>query len=306
MDQRRLTSFVALAEDLHFGRAAERVGISQPGLSQQLRQLENQLQVQLVKRSKRHVALTAAGVAFLEEARKILLSMVSATEVVRRIGSGQIGTLKIGATPSALFIAMPEIVMAFHSALPGIDIDIRLMGTDEQVDALRSGDIHVGLLHVPLGDPTLQSTLLVEKPFKVVMSEVHPKARLPELRLSDLVDETLILFPRGVSPQTYDDIIARCRHEGFSPPRIIETSPAQSIVAMAACNLGVGFVASEVQHYDRPFATYRKLEGGGPVLPISAALPRTSPNPMAVQFLDSACSAMLQRGATPKTDKRSE
>lgn len=295
MDRRRLECFVALAEDLHFSRAANRAGISQPGLSQQLRKLESQLQVQLVQRTKRHVALTTAGAAFLEEARKILLNMAAATEIAQRIGSGQVGTLKIGTTPSALFIVMPEIVVRFHATLPDIDLDIRQMSTDEQVEALRNGDIHLGLLHAPLGDTALQSNLLLEKPFMAVLSENNPKSQLPVLRLSDLVDETLILFPRGVSPQDYDDIIARCRHEGFSPRRIIETSPAQSIVAMAACNLGVGFVASEVQHYDRPFATYRTLEEGGPVLRIAAALPRTSPDPMAVKFLEAAYEALRQR-----------
>lgn len=300
MDRRRLECYVALAEELHFSRAATRVGISQPGLSQQLRQLEIQLQVQLVQRSKRNVELTRAGAAFLEEARKILLAMASAVEIAQRTGSGQLGTLKIGATPSALFIVMPEIVTHFHAALPDIAVDIRQMSSDEQVEALRSGAIHIGFLHVPMGDPALQSTLLVQKPFKAVLSEVHPKARKPVLKLSDLAGETLILFPRGVSPQDYDDIIALCRHEGFSPPRIIEASPAQSIVAMAACNLGIGFVASEVQHYARPFATYRTLEGGGPVLHIAAALPRSSPNPLAVRFLEAARAALDDRLSSDK------
>lgn len=297
MDRRRLECFVALAEELHFSRAAERSGISQPGLSQQLRQLETQLQARLLHRSKRQVSLTRAGEVFLGEARKILAGMAAAVELTRRAERGLIGTLKIGTTASALFIAMPEIVLRFRRSHPEVDLDLRQMTTDEQVTALRSGDIHLGLLHPPVADPALRCDRLLEWPFKVALSSDTPLARKESLALADLAGETFIMFPRGVGPQLYDDIIARCHHEGFSPRKIIEIAPAQSIVAMAACGLGVGFVASEVQHYDRPHVVYRDLVSGAPALRIGAALPREGAAPMALRFVETALAASLAPGS---------
>ncbi|MBB4003405.1 LysR family transcriptional regulator [Aurantimonas endophytica] len=304
MDRRRLECFVALAEELHFGRAASRSGISQPGLSQQLRQLEEQLQVQLLHRSKRQVSLTRAGEVFLDEARKILRSMSAAVELTRQTDDGLIGTLRVGTTPSALFITMPEILLRFRAALPEVHVDVQQMTTDEQLAALRSGEIHVGLLHPPIEDESVHCEVIAELPFKLVLSEENPLARKPTLTLSDLAHETFILFPRGVAPHVYDHLIALCHNAGFSPRTIIEISPAQSIVAMAACNLGVGFVAAHVQHYDRALAAYRTLESATPRLSVAAAYPRKAPAPLAQQFVAIGAAALAgYRGEKAPSDK---
>ncbi|MEF2549216.1 LysR family transcriptional regulator [Aurantimonas sp. E1-2-R+4] len=302
MDRRRLECFVALAEELHFGRAARRSGISQPGLSQQLRQLEEQMQVQLLHRSKRQVSMTRAGEVFLGEARKILRSMATAVELTRQTDDGLIGTLRVGTTPSALFITMPEILLRFHAVLPQVHVDVQQMTTDEQVVALRSGDIHVGLLHPPIDDGALRCDVLAELPFKVVLSEANPLAKKPSLTLADLAGETFILFPRGVGPHVHDHLIALCHNAGFSPRKIIEISPAQSIVAMAACNLGIGFVAAQVQHYDRAFATYRTLDSVTPRLRVAAAYPSQDAAPMAQQFVAIGAAALATY--RPQEDKK--
>ena len=305
MDRRRLECFVVLAEELHFGRAADRSGISQPGLSQQLRQLEEQLQVQLLNRSKRQVSMTRAGEVFLGEARKILRSMETAVELTRQTDDGLIGNLRVGTTPSALFITMPEIVLRFRAMLPQVHVEVQQMTTDEQVAALGSGDIHVGLLHPPIDDPSLRCDLLAEMPFKVVMSEANPLAKKPTLTLADLARETFILFPRGVGPHVYDHLIALCHEAGFSPRKIVEISPAQSIVAMAACNLGIGFVAAQVQHYDRAFATYRTLQPVTPRLSVAAAYPANGAVPMALQFVAvgrAALAGYRPAGTSPLAD----
>ena len=293
MDRRRLECFVVLAEELHFGRAAARAGISQPGLSQQLRQLEDMLQVQLVARSKRQVALTRAGEVFLDEARKIIATMSGAVDLARWTERGLVGKLKIGTTPPALYIVLPEILLRFRTIYPDIDLDIRQMTTDEQVTALRVGDIHVGMLHPPVPDTALESDLLSEQPFEVAMSAVNPLAEKPSLQLTDLADETFIMFPRGSSPHSYDDIIARCHHSGFSPRKIIEMAPAQSIVASAACNLGVGFVAFEVQQFQRPQVVYHSLGKHAPMLQIAAAYPRGAATAAAMQFKKVARDVLL-------------
>jgi DNA-binding transcriptional LysR family regulator len=293
MDRRRLECFVVLAEELHFGRAAARAGISQPGLSQQLRQLEEMLQVQLVARSKRQVSLTRAGEVFLDEARKIIATMAGAVELAKRTERGLVGTLKIGTTPPALYIVMPEILLRFRELYPDIDLDIRQMTTDEQFTALRAGDIHVGMLHPPVPDMSLGADLLAEQAFKVAMSPVNPLAQKPNLRLADLADETFILFPRGSSPHSYDEIIARCHRTGFSPRKIIEMAPAQSIVASAACNLGVGFVAFDVQQFRRPQVVYRGLGKDAPMLQVAAAHLREGATAAALQFTKVAQDVLL-------------
>jgi DNA-binding transcriptional LysR family regulator len=307
LDRRRLECFIALAEELHFSRAARRAGISQPGLSQQLRQLESHLQVHLVSRNKRHVALTRAGEVFLAQARKIVADMSDAVELARRTEEGSLGTLRLGVTPSSLFITAPEIIAEFHRAHPEVHLDVRQLSTDEQVEALRSGDIEVGLLHPPLSDTSLHCRLLFEEPFKVALCDARPLASKREIALTDLADQTFIMFPRGIGPQLYDDIIARCHGAGFSPRKIIEVSPAQSIVALAACNLGIGFVAAEVQHYNRPLATYRPLTGDGPALKIAAAFPQSEPAAMALQFVEAGLAARARHWQSPRqrpTDKR--
>ncbi|MFC7400456.1 LysR family transcriptional regulator [Chelatococcus sp. GCM10030263] len=288
MDRRRLTCFVALAEELHFHRAAARSHISQPGLSQQLRELEDQLQVQLVYRTKRRVSLTRAGEVFLAEARKILRTMDEAVHLARQMDSGAIGQLVVGATAPALFIVLPEIVKRFSEILPRVEIVAHDMTTAEQEAALRRGDIHVGILHPPLDDPSLACREIANTPFDIVLSERNPLARLPHLTMGDLKDERFVIFPRQIGPRLYDHIIALCHDAGFSPKEIVEASPAQSIVAMAACNIGIGFVASRLQHYARPLATYRRLEGPAPQLTLGAAYVRDNPSPALQKFLDVA------------------
>lgn len=288
MDKRSLECFIALAEELHFHRAARRCHISQPALSQLLRRLEDHLQVQLLLRSKRQVSLTRSGTVFLDEARRIVRAIDTAVERTRQIDGGMVGHLSVGATASALFIVMPEIAERFRAALPQVDLRLHHMTTAEQETSLRNHDIHVGICHPPVADSGLHCDLLAELPFYVVLSQSNPLAERPSLALRDLAEQSFILFPRDVGPRLYDHIIALCQRAGFSPHRIIEASPAQSIVAMAAANMGVGFVASRVQHYDRPLAVFRKITGPAPSLTLGAAYVAAPPSPMLRTFLEIA------------------
>lgn len=288
MDKRSLECFVALAEELHFHRAARRCHISQPGLSQQLRRLEEQLQAQLVLRNNRQVSLTRAGSVFLAEARKLLNAMNNAVDLARATDQGIIGHLSVGATASALFILLPDIVMRFKAALPHVRLQLHHMTTEEQEAALRNEDIQVGICHPPLSDSSLECDLLAELRFGLVLSEQNPLAQKQRLSLKDLSEQTFILFPRDVGPRLHDHIISLCHQEGFSPRQIVEAAPAQSIVAMAACNVGVGFIASRVQHHHRPPAIFRQLSGPAPYFTLGAAYASHRVTPMLKQFLDIA------------------
>lgn len=288
MDRRRLLSFIALAEELHFERAAARSHITQPAMSQQLIHLEDQLGVRLLYRNKRRVSLTRAGEVFLGEARKIVAQMDGAARLARQIDKGAIGQLVVGVTSPALYIAFPEIVAHFQAELPNVRIVTRDMTTAEQEEALRAGEIQVGIVHPPLVDDTLISEEVARTAFDVVLSERNPLAKKPVLSLQDLAHERFIIFPRLIGPRLYDSILALCNEAGFSPEVVIEAFPAQSIVALAACNFGVGFIASRVQHFQRPFVTYRKLSGPAPILTIGAAYRRDEVSPLVQAFVRAA------------------
>jgi len=288
MDRRRLLSFIALAEELHFERAAARSHITQPAISQQLIQLEEQIGVRLLYRNKRRVSLTRAGEVFLGQARKIVAQMDGAARLARQIDQGQVGQLTVGVTAPALYIAFPEIVTRFREELPNVHVVTRDMTTAEQEEALRAGEIQVGIIHPPLVDDSLTSEEIARTVFDVVLSESNPLAARATLSLADLAHERFIIFPRLIGPRLYDNILSLCADAGFSPEVVIEAFPAQSIVALAACNFGVGFIASDVQHFQRPLATYRKLTGPAPSLTLGVAYRNDEVSPLVQAFIRAA------------------
>jgi DNA-binding transcriptional LysR family regulator len=288
MDRRRLKSFIALAEELHFGRAAARSNITQPALSQQLRLLEAELQVELLQRTKRSVHLTRAGEAFLEQARSIVGSMDHAVHLTREIGSGMSGQLIVGATAPALFFGLPPMIAQYKRIMPKMQVLVREMTTTEQEAALRTGDIDVGICHPPLEDARLICIELARLPFDIVMATSNPLAQKVDLCLRDLAGEQFIVFARRVAPNIYDQVIALCQEAGFSPKVIVEAAPAQSIVGLAACGVGVGLVASRMQHFAHPLAVYRSLQGAAPSLSLGASCVNGSTNPAVARFIETA------------------
>lgn len=288
MDRRRLLSFIALSEELHFNRAAARCHITQSALSQQLVQLEADLQVHLVNRTRRSVSLTRAGTIFAAEARKILRSMDEAARLAKQAESGTVGRLVIAATAPAMFTVLPEIVAAFADKMPKVEIAVRSLTTAEQEEALGRGEIDVGILHPPLDDKDLSCRDIATLPFDVVLSRKNPLSERTVLKLKDLAEETFILFPRQIGPQLYDRIIGLCLEQGFSPRTIIEMTPAQSIVAVAACNLGVGFIASRSQHFERPPVVYRRIAGPAPSFTLGIARRADAASPATKTFIEIA------------------
>lgn len=264
--------FVALAEELHFHRAADRCHISQPAMSQQISKLEQELGAQLAIRTKRSVSLTRAGEVFLIEARKNLAQLERSVVLTQRTSRGEFGHLTVGVTQPALYVAFPEIAREFSAQMPNVGLVVEEMTTSEQERALRDGIIDVGVLHPPLDDRTLAHEVIAEPSFSVVLPENHWLAKEPSIDLSDLAGEDFILFPRDIGPQLYDSIIAMCQSAGFSPRVVKEAHPAQSIIAFSAAGVGVGFIAAKVQRLDRPGAVYVPLGGKHPQLSVGIAM----------------------------------
>lgn len=264
MNFNSLESFIALAEELNFRKAAERSMITQPALSQQLKQLEAELHVTLFFRTNRHVRLTPAGELFVTKAKELLSNVKETKEQLQRIHNGMSGTLTIGTTIPAAYILLPEIIREVKTNIPNIDFKIRNMDTAIQEEELRNNRIDIGLGHAPFEDKTLASQIVATIPFDIVMSNENPLAARTSLRMEDIRNESFILFPRRLAPLQYDTIISLCLNAGFSPKKIIEVSPAQGIIAFAGSGLGVGFIASKLQQFSHPCVSYLPIEGPRP------------------------------------------
>jgi len=288
MNRHRLECFIALAEELHFHRAAARCHISQPAMSQQIKQLETELRVQLAIRSKRAVALTPAGEAFLVEARKIVRQMDLAGSIARRTDSGEIGRIAVGVTGPALYVVFPEVAQAFRASNPEVGLVVHEMTTSQQEEALRDNDIQLGILHPPIEVDDVACDVIANPAFVLAFPEHHPLAERPSVRMSELAQEPLVLFPRVIAPQLYDTIIALCQSEGFSPRITLEAHPAQSIIAMVASGLGIGFIASPVQQLPRPGVVYRPISGPRPYMNIGVAYRSDAMSPAASIFVQIA------------------
>ncbi|MFI5614810.1 LysR family transcriptional regulator [Amycolatopsis sp. NPDC051903] len=288
MDRTGLECFVALAEELHFSRAAERCHISQPAMSQQILRLERALDVRLAHRNKRTVSLTRAGEVFLSEARKVLRQMDDAAALALRTDRGEVGQLTTGVTSPALYVVYPEIAALFRRRLPNVGLVVRELTTAEQEHALRRGDLDVGVVHPPLDDPSLAVEEIGRAPFQLALPEGHPLTERASLELADLAGEQVVIFPRQIAPQLYDTVLLLCRQAGFSLKIALEAHPAQSIIALVAAGLGLGFIASETQRLARDGVVYRPIDGPRPQLAIGVAYHADAIAPAVRTFLEAA------------------
>ncbi|HVV18848.1 MAG TPA: LysR family transcriptional regulator [Pseudonocardiaceae bacterium] len=291
MDRSALDCFIALAEELHFHRAAERCHISQPAMSQQIQRLERELDVRLAHRTKRTVTLTRAGEVFLVEARKTIRQMDLAAALALRTDRGEVGQLTVGVTAPALYVIYPEVVERFRRRLPNVGVVVRELTTAEQERALLTGDIDLGVMHPPLNDPALATEHIGAAPFQVALPDGHRLSRQESVALADLDGEPVVIFPRQIAPRIYDTVLTLCQEAGFSLRIEMEAHPAQSIIALVAAGVGLGFIASETQRVARRGVTYRPIEGPRPYLDIGVAYHADGMAPAGRAFLEAARAA---------------
>lgn len=290
MELRHLRYFVAVAEEAHITRAAERLGIQQPPLSQQIRALERELDVQLFRRKPRGVELTDAGQAFLERARAILDQVERAFATTRRTARGEQGRVVVGFTSSAPFHPfVPRVIRAFREISPLVSLVLEESGSSELVQGLHNEEIDAAFIRSPLADVVgLVVRPLLEEEMVVALPAGHALAKdSGALPLSALANETFILYKRPGGPGLYDTIITACRGAGFSPrvgqeaPRIIST------LNLVAAGLGVSIVPASLQRLQMDGVIYRPLsDSPGLKAPLILAC-RPGENSAAVQrFID--------------------
>lgn len=268
MKLNQLEYFCVVAEELHFGKAAERLHRSQPPISRQIRLLEEELGVELFIRGSQSVTLTRAGKVFLNEVRPVLAQLNHAAVAAQRAARGDIGKLSIGMTGSIMFGIMSRILREFRRSYPEIVIDLRMAAKAEQLSSLKDRRLMVGIVRSLSHDPELQHEALLDEPLVVVMGPANPLAARAQIQLSELAGENFILY-RGQAPVSVaDHIIHACHDAGFSPQVIQETDDMQSAAVLATLDVGITLAAASMQQLGLPNLVCRPVLAGAAPLTI--------------------------------------
>ncbi|ARP86868.1 LysR family transcriptional regulator [Bordetella genomosp. 9] len=296
MELRHLRYFVAVAEEKNFTRAAARLGIGQPPLSQQIRQLEDELGAPLFLRLPRGIELTEAGQQFLADSRDVLNAAARAADQARRLGRGESGTLTVGFTASSVFHpALARALRAYRDEYPGVRVALREGNTGVLVESLRRGEVDVAFLRPPYAlDEQYGARRIVDEAMLAALPAGHPLAGRKSLRVADLRDEPFVLFPRPVGSGLYDAIYAACLRAGFRP-RIGQEAPQMaSIVSLVAAGFGISLVPESLRHVHSEGIRYVPLRGDAPRALLELAYPLHPPS----QAVRNAVEVMTHAGTT--------
>ena len=256
---RHLCYFITVATELHFGRAAEKLHIAQPPLSKQIQDLEAELGFELFNRTKRSIALTPAGQAFLVEVNQIFQQLDRAIDIGRKTSRGELGQISIGFVGSATYNILPVMLQRFRDRYPHVQIELHELTTDRQLSWLREGRIDIGLIRPPINSLGFASQIIFRESFVVVLPIDHHLARLAKIELRLLATEPFILFPRQLAPGLYDPIIAICQSAGFSPQVVQECIQMQTIVSLVSANMGVSILPESIQEAQRQGVVYKPI-----------------------------------------------
>ncbi|MCC3434343.1 MAG: LysR family transcriptional regulator [Microcoleus sp. PH2017_15_JOR_U_A] len=287
MELRHLRYFIAVAEELNFTRAAERLHMAQPPLSQQIQHLEAELGFQLFRRTKRTVVLTEAGQVFFEEAQKILLQVDRAIQLGKQTSRGELGQLTVGFVSSAAHNVVPAILQAFRTRCPAVKLELHELTTNEQLQRLRFGRIDIGFVRPPIEEDGINSEIVFREPLIVALPETHYLADRAVVELRELSAEPFILFPRSLAPGLYDPIVSLCLQAGFSPIAGQEAIQMQTIISLVAAEMGVAIVPASMQNFQRTGVVYKHLQEPSPIVSI-ALIWRDNPTPAVQRFLQTA------------------
>ncbi|CAD6551862.1 LysR family transcriptional regulator [Paraburkholderia metrosideri] len=296
MELRHLRYFLTVAEEGQFTRAAERLAMQQPPLSQQIRSLEEEIGFELFIRMPRGVTLTPAGHAFAEDAQQLLQNLQASVEKASRIARGELGTLSIGLTSSAAFHPFTtEAIRAFRAVCPEVSVELAELNAAEIIERLAAGQIQAAFLRKPVDvREGVAFELLLDEPMVVVLPLGHPllkgdgKAarKRPQVSLKALAHEDFILVRRPGAPGMYADILAACRQAGFVPRVAREVPRMVSGINLVAAGMGVTLVPASMQRYDHVGTVYCTLtHPSGLSAPLHLAYPEALHNSAAMRFI---------------------
>jgi DNA-binding transcriptional LysR family regulator len=287
MELRHLRYFVAVAEELNFTRAAARLGISQPPLSLQIRQLEKEFGTPLFYRRARSIELTDAGKLLLEEARVILKQVEAAENGVRRRARGETGRLVVGSAGATYFHpVIPEIIREYGMRYPDIILAPQASNTSLLVARLRAGHVDVALIRPPISDAEgLVIVPLVDEETVVILPNGHRLSKLASVPLAALAKDVFVLYPRTLNPGNYDAVIAACRRAGFNPTLGQEAPQIVSVIPLVAAGLGISVVPRSTARILSDEVCYRPIEGAAPRAEICLAYCRLGSSRAAQNFV---------------------
>lgn len=288
MELRSLRYFVVLAEELHFGRAAKRLAMTQPPLSLSIRGLERELGVVLFARTRRKVALTDAGAAFLEGARATLARAALAAEDAQRAQRGETGGLAVGYLAATAYTLLPLVLRDFLRGYAGVKLELRELNLPQQAGALLKGDIDVGLLRPPVGEAELASETILAEPFVLALPARHPLGALRRVPAKRLAGEPFIMFPRQAGLVFHDLVMGFCLRNGFTPRVAQEANQTHTVIGLVSAGIGVALVPASAQKIGLAGVTYRPLREATPRSRTALAWRRGDASPVVAAFLDVA------------------
>lgn len=287
MELRQLRLFSAVAEELHFGRAALRLHLSQPALTYQIQRIEKDLGFRLFDRSKRRVELTLAGEALFDGARVLLADADQLVETARRVDRGEVGVLRIGCVASVLYSLFPGVVRTTREAYPDIQLIVAEKKTGDQIKALQTGRLDVGLIHLPVGgSPGLEVVPLFIERFGIALPDDHRLVEQEPISLADLAHESFVLFLRDLDPGAYDRFFQASAAVGFAPTVSHEASSVQTLLVMVSSGLGVAFVPSSAMKSSTGSGVVFRQVTPVPEITTAIAWLRGNTNPAVALFRD--------------------
>lgn len=255
--------FTAVAEELHFGRAAQRLHMTQPPLTQGIAQLERLVGVRLFERTKRSVQLSAAGEALLPQARELLARAQALPAQARAAASGELGRLRLAFVSTVGFAQLPQWVRAFRAQSPQVQLELIEATGDVQLAALAGGEIDAGfMLHSPGFAPAgLLHLRIAREPLVLALPQQHPLAAAARLSLAAVLGEPLVIFPRRIVPSLHDAVFGMYHASGREPRVAQQAIQMQTIVNLVSAGLGLAWVPQSVRQFQRPGVVYRQLGG---------------------------------------------
>jgi len=266
-----LRYFVVVAEELHFGRAAARLHMAQPPLSQQIQRLERELGVQLFERNRRKVELTRAGKILLLEARRAVDQADKVLEVARDVRTGRAGRVRIGFVGSALYGPLPRLLEALRGQAPDVQLSLLEMETGTQLSRLVEDELDLGFMRSPVPYPELAVQEISSEQLVVALPLRHPHPHGEPVRIESLADEPFVLFSAQLGRGFWDLVTRTCGAAGFAPRVVYEAEHVHTMLGMVASGLGVSLVPESVQRVRLDGLRYERVAGEAPRLPLALA-----------------------------------
>jgi DNA-binding transcriptional LysR family regulator len=289
MELRHLRYFLAVAEELHFGRAAARVHIAQPPLSKQIQQLEKEIGIQLFNRTRRSVQLTDAGKVFQREAYKIFESLEKGTLKAKLASRGEAGWLSIGFIGSSTYEVLPSVLRKFRQKYPEVELVLQEIQSSEQNQALQERRIHVSFARFPKMEQGLVFETIYKEHLVVALPESHSLNKKKSLKLSDLADQPFILFPH--QPSAHAENTIQVFSNAGLPPRIVQTvEEMHTALGLVAAGIGVTLVPSSMKKTQRKGIVYLNLVGPTPVLEMKMGYRENEASPVLSRFIETVYS----------------